>query len=124
GAQLDRLLVPPTERDDASPPSTEPAALDATDARDRGAFVNEPHAELRRAPVRDQIRDAMHRATGEYPFVAPVLMEGQAVATAARVLCRSALSSPRGSHRAQVFVRGLGGIRRIVVFTVFIGRFC
>ncbi len=88
GAQLDRLLVPPTERDDASPPSTEPAALDATDARDRGAFVNEPHAELRRAPVRDQIRDAMHRATGEYPFVAPVLMEGQAVATDAMIESR------------------------------------
>jgi RHH-type proline utilization regulon transcriptional repressor/proline dehydrogenase/delta 1-pyrroline-5-carboxylate dehydrogenase len=78
GRALRDLLRPP-KVDERSLPEAElgPAPRPPTDPADPGPFVNEPHAELRRAGPRARLAAASERVPETLGFTAPVLVDGQ-----------------------------------------------
>jgi RHH-type proline utilization regulon transcriptional repressor/proline dehydrogenase/delta 1-pyrroline-5-carboxylate dehydrogenase len=107
GQTLDALVAPP-----AAVPLPEPVeAVEraATDPEHPGPFANEPHAELRRPAVRDRLVTAVGAA--RLGFDAPLLIDGQPVATVGQIVsvdpgdvatgvCRSARARPDDAVRA------------------------
>jgi RHH-type proline utilization regulon transcriptional repressor/proline dehydrogenase/delta 1-pyrroline-5-carboxylate dehydrogenase len=104
GRPLTELIRPPGV-DAAALPDADPdrAPRAPTDPDAPGGFVNEPHAELRRAGPRRWLLDAV-RGFGTTPFDAPVLVDGVArpwtgeilsvdPASPSRIVCRSASAS-------------------------------
>ena len=100
GRDLDELIRAPAVDEDRL---DEPPAVAIPSATDPGApvpFTNEPLAELRRAGARARLTGGVRDAVDRLGFVAPVLVDGQTVATDAeivsvdpgsfdRVVCRS-----------------------------------
>jgi len=109
GQALEALVAPP-----AVTRLPEPAAArerPATDPAHPGAFVNEPHAELRRPGVRARLEASVLGAPARFGFAAPVLIEGRPVTTStaivsvdpghvATVVCRSGRAGPEEAARA------------------------
>jgi RHH-type proline utilization regulon transcriptional repressor/proline dehydrogenase/delta 1-pyrroline-5-carboxylate dehydrogenase len=81
--EIDHLLAPPRPPRRRGRTSTSETATQnaATDPADPGEFVNEPHAELRRAGPRVQLTDAVARAAARATIMAPVIIDGVAVDT-------------------------------------------
>jgi RHH-type proline utilization regulon transcriptional repressor/proline dehydrogenase/delta 1-pyrroline-5-carboxylate dehydrogenase len=78
--QLDQLLTPPQPA--PAPSTTAPrGAPSAAPTLSPAPFANEPHAELRRRPVRDRLAAEVHRATRSGSFGAPVMIDGEPVTT-------------------------------------------
>jgi RHH-type transcriptional regulator, proline utilization regulon repressor / proline dehydrogenase / delta 1-pyrroline-5-carboxylate dehydrogenase len=99
GEDLDALVAPPAVERLPEP----------VEAEHPGPFRNEPHAELRRSPVRERLVAAV--AAARLGFDAPLVIDGRPVATdeaivsvdpgaIATVVCRSARARPADAIRA------------------------
>jgi RHH-type proline utilization regulon transcriptional repressor/proline dehydrogenase/delta 1-pyrroline-5-carboxylate dehydrogenase len=82
GRALDDLVAPPGVDERALPD----AVIDATprpptDPTEPAPFTNEPRAELRRAVPRARATATVADVPADYPFAAPVLVDGRKVAT-------------------------------------------
>jgi RHH-type proline utilization regulon transcriptional repressor/proline dehydrogenase/delta 1-pyrroline-5-carboxylate dehydrogenase len=81
GRDLDDLVSAP--KVDRIPAKEPPAVRPDTDPLDPGPYVHEPHAEWRRASVRDGFADAIVRTERRLGFDVPAVIDGQRVRTAA-----------------------------------------
>jgi RHH-type proline utilization regulon transcriptional repressor/proline dehydrogenase/delta 1-pyrroline-5-carboxylate dehydrogenase len=87
GQALEELLAPPAAAEDALPEAAAESPERApTDPAAPGPFANEPHAELRRAVPRARLAAAVRDAGAGLGFAAPVLIEGEPVATSGSIV--------------------------------------
>src|SRR5260221_3154561 len=107
GQALDLLIAPTAV--ERLPEAAEAVERAPTDPAHPGRFANEPHAELRRPPVRERLIAAV--AAARLGFAAPVMIDGRPVPTAggivsvdpgdiAIVVCRSGRAGPAEAARA------------------------
>ncbi len=100
GRELDDLIRAPRALDGPLAEGGEVITPGPTDPEAPGPFVNEPHAELRRAPARVELARVIGAVRRRDVFIAPVLVDGKALVTrdelvsvdpgdTARVVCRS-----------------------------------
>jgi RHH-type proline utilization regulon transcriptional repressor/proline dehydrogenase/delta 1-pyrroline-5-carboxylate dehydrogenase len=107
----DLVAAPATEETEIPGPDEIVEISPATDPDTPGAFTNEPQAELRRAPPRARLADAVRAALVAPVIAAPVLVDGHAIAGTrelvsvdparpGRVVCRSGAATTADADAA------------------------